>query len=349
MSNTLVFDYAVSIDEAQTATKVDYSFLNRCLVMVKGNFTKAAPTPPEGEKTAKAKATKNSTKETEAVAFTDPSLYKVVPIYDSTIISDYTDNTEVPFFMVGGMEAIYLLMLAAEVDPADENAIAFDPTDYFTLCFSTDMTIEEAQAINFADFDGVKVYATSDKVLAEELNKTETAFLEGADLYQGAYEQFGKFLSRTYFRNCQYNVLSGDNATSVIWTVGEADDLFNKRISFFLNGNDGPTLGFFGNGGSAITKRYIDRLIHLEVQEAITNYIQTNEPNNTAVQRVNIEEAAAAVITKYEGYPYFYLDPDANNFINIMKSNELYYVNGAAELKDAEPIWRAQIEVKEAS
>ncbi|MGD1335040.1 hypothetical protein ACP6H1_21735 [Vibrio harveyi] len=343
MSNTLVFDYAVSIDEAQTATRVDYSFLNRCLVMVKGKFSAE---PPEEESKS---ASKKSAKASEEKAITDPSLYKVVPIYDSTLIANYTDNTEVPFLMKGGLESINLLILAAEVDPTDEDAIGFDPTDYFTLCFSADMTIEEAQAINFADFDGPKVYATADKALAEELNQTETAFLENSDSYQGAYEEIGHFLSRTYFRNCQYHVLSGDNETSTIWTVGEAGDLFNKRISFFLNGSDGPTLGFFGNGGHAITKRYVDRLIHLEVQEAITAYIQTNEPNNTAVQRVNIEEAAAAVITKYEGYPYFYLDPDADNYINIMKSNELYYVNGAAKLKDAEPIWRAQIEVTEAS
>ncbi|NMS07821.1 hypothetical protein HKA85_02225, partial [Vibrio parahaemolyticus] len=116
----------------------------------------------------------------------------------------------------------------------------------------------------------------------------DTVFLDDASSYTGCYEEFGRLLSQAYWRNCQYYVLDSSNPASVVFTVGKADDLFNKRISFFLNGSDGPTLGFFGNGGSAITKAYIDRQAQLKTQEAITSYIQTNEPNNTAVQRVNI-------------------------------------------------------------
>ncbi|TON05657.1 hypothetical protein CGH64_25485, partial [Vibrio parahaemolyticus] len=132
----------------------------------------------------------------------------------------------------------------------------------------------------------------SDEALAEQIAMKDTAFLDDAGSYTGCYEAFGRLLSQAYWRNCQYYVLDSSNPASVVYTVGKADDLFNKRISFFLNGSDGPTLGFFGNGNAAITKAYIDRQAQLKTQEAITSYIQTNEPNNTAVQRVNIEEAA---------------------------------------------------------
>ncbi len=380
MSNTLVFDYAVSISEAQTATLVDYGFLKRALVLVSGKYTAPAGEEPPVAKTAKktkaaeeadkpgkfslerldtikvpvkqkettaktksAKSAKPATRE-----FVDPTQFKVVPIYDPATISKYTDNTEVPFFMAGGLVKVYLLILASEVDPADEDVIDFDPTDYFTLCFSEDVILEDAQNIDFVGFDGVKAYATSDKSKADVLASEQTAFLDANNSYAGCYEQFGRFLSLPYWRNCQYYVLSDANPTTTIKTVGEADDLFDKRISFFLNGSDGPTLGFFGNANAAITKKYVDRLIRLETQQAITAYIQRNNPNNTAVQRVNIEEAASEVITKYEGFPYFYLDPEANNYITIVKSGELYIVGGKAELKDAEPIWRAEIEVTEA-
>ncbi len=363
MSNTLVFDYAVSISEAQSATAVDYSFLNRALVLVAGNYTAAV-----GEEAKSTKATntikrsklktvkkdvqvkdaKTDKASIETREFIEPSQFKVVPIYDTTSIATYTDNTEVSFFMTGGLEKIYLLIQASEVDPASADAIDFDPTDYFTLCFSSDVDIADAKNIDFADFEGVKAYATSDKAQAEELAMQDTVFLDEKGSYAGCYEAFGRLLSQAYWRNCQYYVLDSSNPATTIKTVGEADDLFSKRISFFLNGSDGPTLGFFGNGNTAITKVYIDRLTKLQTQEAITSYIQTNTPNNTAIQRVNIEEAASEVIETYEAYPYFYLDSDANNYINIVKSDETYVVAGAAAVKDAEPIWRAKIEVTEA-
>lgn len=349
MSNTLVFDYAVSISEAQTASEIDYGFLNRALVLVAGNYTAVA----EGESASMAKASKITAKKLKVVKsetkeFIDPSQFKVVPIYDVTSIADYTDNLEVSFFMTGGLEKIYLLIQASEVDPADENAIDFDPTDYFTLCFSSDIEVADAQNIDFADFSGIKAYATADKETAESLAQTDTVFLDDSSSYAGCYEAFGCLLSQVYWRNCQYYVADSSNPTSTIKTVGEGGELFDKRISFFLGGTDGPTLGFFGNSGKAITSAYVGRLTRLETQEAITSYIQVNQPNNTAVQRINIEEAAADVLTKYESYPYFYLDSDVNNYINILKSDDTYYVDGEAAVKNAEPIWRAKIEVKEA-
>ncbi|TVO35083.1 Ig-like domain-containing protein [Vibrio algivorus] len=447
MSNTLVFDYAVSIKEAQSASKVDYSFLSNCLVLVKGNYTPPPPdltgftvdidptsqvigstaqasisTPvPDGAvlptsgswsvddetiatidsdgvltavaagtaqvtytdddtsiaesssltvtATKSKKLSQNSaevpksellevknTKSQQAkskevldeITFTDPSDYKVIPIYEETSFENYTDNSEVPFFMVGGLNTVYLLIKSDEVDPADETAIKFDPTNYFTLCHSKDIDLEDAEAINFADFKGVTVYATSDSTKAEELSQTDVVFYDSNDSYAGAYEQFGYFLTQVYWRNNQYYVLDGDNPASTISELGEAGSLFDKRVSFYLDGTDGPTLGFFGCAGEAITKTYLNKLIQLETQEAITSYIQVNEPNDTAVQRINIEEAAMAVIEKYQGYPYFYLDADKNNYISILKSDEMYFVDGEAEIKIADPIWRAQIQVKEA-
>lgn len=281
--------------------------------------------------------------------FTDPSKYKVVPIYEPTSFADYTDNTDVPFFMVGGLNTVYLLIKAEEINPANsDDVIDFDPTNYFTLCHSSDTPLEIAKYIKFADFKGVTVYATNDLTKAEELSKTDAVFYDAGGSYAGAYEQFGYFLTQVYWRNNQYYVLDGDNPASTITALGEADSLFEKRISFYLNGSGGPTLGFFGCAGEAITKTYLNKLIQLETQEAITSYIQVNEPNDTAVQRINIEEAAMAVIEKYEGYPYFYLDADKNNYIHILKSDDMYFVDGEAEIKIADPIWRAQIQVKEA-
>ncbi|WP_031821647.1 hypothetical protein, partial [Vibrio parahaemolyticus] len=111
MSNTLVFDYAVSISEAQSATEADYSFLYKCLVMVTGSYT---PPAEEGEE-APVKTSKKSAKATRDII--DPALYKVVPIYDPTLIANYTENTEVQYLMTGGLEKFYLLILADEVDP----------------------------------------------------------------------------------------------------------------------------------------------------------------------------------------------------------------------------------------
>ncbi len=347
MSNTLVFDYAVNIEEAQTASKVDYSFLNKCLVLVNGKFE-------ADTKSVKKRVLKKVKKEVQisgkAVTreFTDPTQFKVVPVYDTSVFATYTDNPHVSFFMAGGLNTVYLLMLASEVDPEDDTAIDFDPTDYFTFCFSEDYALDDAINIDFENFAGIKAYSTSDKTKAEELNQTDTAFYDANGSYSGCYEQFGRYLSQVYWRNNQYYVLDSSNPASTVSTVGEADELFNKRISFYLNGSDGPTLGFFGNAGNAITKAYLNRLIRLETQEAITSYIQTNEPNDTAVQRVNIEEAAMAVISKYEQYPYFYLDSEKNNYINIVKSSDMYYVDGEAEIKVAVPIWRSKIAVREA-
>lgn len=340
MSNTLVFDYAVSISEAQTASKIDYSFLSQCLVLVKGSYI--APVIQDA-----------TIKKSEDIQFvktdvTDPTTYKVVPISEQSCFAHYTDNVDVQFLMAGGLHTVYLLMKAEEIDPDDLMVIDFDPTSYFTLCHSSDYELVDAQNILFSDFQGVTVYATSDIEKAEELSQTYAVFYDENNAYTGAYEQLGYFLTQLYWRNNQYYVLDRSNPVSTVNTLGEADALFEKRISFYLNGSDGPTLGFFGCAGGAITTTYLHKLIQLETQQAITSYIQVNEPNDTAVQRINIEETAMSVIEKYEQYPYFYLDADKDNYIHILKSDDMYFVAGEAIVKVAEPIWRAQILVREA-
>lgn len=345
MSNTVVFDYAVSINEAQSVTKVDYRFLNNCLVLVKGNYDKSINTVSK-------KVTSQSNKVTKQVdnlnaIYSDPKKYRVIPVYEPMSLGRYTDNTEVSFFMSGGLNTIYLLINADEVDPDDGAVIDFDPTNYFTLCHSKDIDLVEGEAIRFVDFNGVTVYATNDLAKAEELSQSNAVFYDAGGSYAGAYEQFGYFLTQVYWRNNQYHVLSSDNPASAVSTLGEAESLFDKRISFYLDGSDGATLGFFGCAGDSITKTYLNRLIQLETQEAITSYIQNNEPNDTTVQRINIEEAAMGVIEKYEQYPYFYLNADKDNYINILKSDDMYFVDGEAAIKIAEPIWRAHISVRE--
>ncbi|MDF4815680.1 hypothetical protein P3546_23840, partial [Vibrio parahaemolyticus] len=171
MSNTLVFDYAVSISEAQSATEADYSFLYKCLVMVTGSYT---PPAEEGEE-APVKTSKKSAKATRDII--DPALYKVVPIYDPTLIANYTENTEVQYLMTGGLEKFYLLILADEVDPESTDAIDFDPTDYFTLCFSKEIDIATAQTIVVTAFDGVRAYASRDEALAEQIAMKDTVLL----------------------------------------------------------------------------------------------------------------------------------------------------------------------------
>lgn len=353
MANVLL-DYFFQFEERQGTPPPDYSFLHRVAIAVKTN--KASP----------------------------PEKPYLVDVYDAETVKEHTSNVSVLRLFAGGLSSITLLVtdtlanadsllddtgfytFGISTDFTEEESSKFTPTNFSGVVYSVSTQKSKAVKIVGENADkrksvkskyiqesnrAVKSRNADDlkslKATAEELAKLHRrcVFLNAANNDSGAHYAFGKLLSSVYWGDQQY-IPALDSAWAATSKLGEANDLFNKRVSFYLSdARYGTRLAFFAAGGEAITEAYIDRYIQLDMQGSGLNYISANFPRKTVTSRIKIEDRLQDVIDKYKQDPYNYLDPAARNEIKLFDSNEMYYLTGMLNIQVAEPIWRIKVQV----
>ncbi|UKA23385.1 hypothetical protein IHC92_20755 [Photobacterium damselae subsp. damselae] len=351
MANVLL-NYFFQFSERKGTPPPDYSFLHRVAVAVKSN--KGSLEAPY-----------------------------LVDIYDEETAKAHTDNTGVLQLIAGGLSSIRLLVtdslanadkllddtefytFGISTDFEEAQSSAFVPSNFGGVVYSVstrksnalklvsdnakkrEELKEQYKKLSFAalsrnDNDINNFRSTAEKLA---IMYRRCAFFDVNNDDSGAHYAFGKLLSSTYWRDQQY-ILARDPAWAATAKGGEADDLFNKRISFYLTDKTyGTRLAFFGAGGEGITEAYIDRFIQLDMQGTGLNYVSANFPKKTTSSRIKIEDRLQDVIDKYKAPPFEYLDPEKTNKISLFDSGEMYYLTGLLNIQVAEPIWRIKVEV----
>lgn len=271
-----------------------------------------------------------------------------VTIYKFDDAIQYTDNQDIKAFFDAGLSALTLIMdrktAADGLGPVNFN-------DLYTICYSADYTLDESLAMKpITGFDGVYSFVCSEKDKAKEIGKEKkvNCFYDAGGLWYASYYSFAKLLSGVYWRDKQYVQISDGSKVTPVTELGEADDLMKSGVSFYLYDDEyGTRLGFFGAGGEAVSEPYIDEEVKVILQGASLDYIALNEPRYTVGERIRLNERLQDVIHMYEGKPYLYLDPAADNTVTLTRSNEAYVVNGEMTIKVTEPIWRIRMAVKQ--
>ncbi len=363
MSN-LLLDYAFSFEEVEGTLQPDYSFLSNVAVAVKSNNVSTPPKPlPYLVEVYSPELVKEHTDNETVNQLFSGGLGAFYLLVCETLDSadPLLDDTEFYTFGIS--------------DDFDEDAASvFIPSKYAGVVYSTSSTRSDAKTVvagNITKRRDLKsqflkshdlLKKTKDKSQRTELLKgARTAavdlaklphrccFLDLAYNTSGAHFAFGKLLSAAYWSDQQYIQANADDwwATS---QLGEADSLFKDRISFYLSDKQyGTRLAFFAAGGESISAPYINRLVELSIQGAGLNYISINHPRNTVSTRINLESRLQDEVDKYMVAPYYYLDPDGDNDVQLYDSEERYFLNGALAIKTAEPIWRVNFQVKQES
>lgn len=266
-------------------------------------------------------------------------------ITDITQATALTDATDLEALFSGGLNQFYLI--TCEDLDAVETAGILDATSHYTALISNTFD-QSAISAWTPTYSGVVSAAFDDNASATAYTAQDKycAFLDdsGSPRSYGMYYAFAKLLSGTFWRDQQYVEVVSSNVYAVD-SLGDANNLFNSRVSFYLDDEEfGKRLGFFAAGGDGITAPYIDEEIKRILQSSGTNYLALNQPKNITASRIRLQRRLNGEIGTYIEPPYQYLDDTVENSITVTESNERFVVNGSLSTKVAEPIWRLRVE-----
>lgn len=382
MANVLL-DYFFKFTENKGTPPPDYSFLHRVAIAVKPNsLIYDIDTTIDGA--TDEHLTADVSTSIESPSPKSEQIPYFVDVYDEDTLLEHTNNRGVLQAFKGGLSAVRLLVtdtlsnadkilddsdfftFGISNDFTEEESSGFAPSVFNGVVYSVASNKTNALKISEVNISertaAIKKYRnasnkaaqsrSSDDIKTLHLAAEELAvlhrrciFLDTAYNDEGAHYAFGRLLSSPFWRDQQYT-LAPNSSWAAATKLGHANDLFDKKISFYLfDAKYGTRLAFFGAGGESITEPYIDRYIQLDMQGAGLNYISANFPRKTASARIKIEDKLQDVIDKYSQKPYEYLDTASENEIKLFDSTEMYYLAGLLNIRVAEPIWRIKVEV----
>lgn len=189
-------------------------------------------------------------------------------------------------------------------------------------------------------FTGVTgVSETDDTFLAlQAAMENRSAFhTTSANDGENMFYAFGKLLSNALaFRNQQYITMP---LADDVDTLGEADALFDDKISFVLSDDEfSNRLALFAAGHKAIVAPYVIKNLQLDQQSAALSYVSGNQPGYTLTEAALLEDELQKVIDAYisrgdivAGTVEVKLEQDnfvASAFINIAEPKALWRVFG---------------------
>ncbi len=261
----ILLDYLFPISAITPTAQASTAFLKQVLIVVK---------PKSGV-----------TSGTAALATTMPG------------VAALTDNTEAQQLFNAGMSRVYVL---AKSD-LDLDTILDAASDYFTILISSDFNDADITAADFGTFKGViGVSGTDDTFLATQAAiENRVAFHTTAgNKAKNMFYAFGSLLSNSLsWNNQQYITMP---YADDIDTLGEANNLFDSKISFVISDSEyGNRLGLFTAGGKAITAPYILKNLRIDMQSKALQYISANQPSYTRTQAALLEDELDKVLKLY--------------------------------------------------
>ena len=200
----------------------------------------------------------------------------------SSEIAAITDNADAVELLNGGLSSIYVL---ASADLNIDTILDATTFEFYTILVSSDFNTTELGLRDFGTFEGVVGYAFTDAVAAKAFGATskQCAFLTDAtNKAKNMCFAFGAFLSSSGWNNQQYIEMPYNDG---ITDLGDAEDLFDDRISFVLTSPQYTNrLAFFVAGGKAIIAPYLKEEIRVSQQGFALIYINANKPQYTLTQ-----------------------------------------------------------------
>ena len=158
---------------------------------------------------------------------------------------------------------------------------------------------------------------------------------------------FGKLLSNpTNWTNQQYITMP---FAADVNTLGDANDLFDRKISFVLSDDEfGKRLGLFAAGGKAITAPYITRNLEIDLQSTALSYISGNQPAYSLKQAALLEDELQKVITGKPGNPgYIGRQWIEAGTVEIRLEQENFVASGYINISEPNAMWRIFGEIRQ--
>lgn len=267
-------------------------------------------------------------------------------------ISQYTNLLTPSRILDAGSVSFYLIVVKelANIEKV------YHTGKYYTMLFSEDFTDQEV--VQYKSTTGFGFYKGLFAKTFGRDKKKENSWLDtaramsdficyGTNLnsdnltynYDNLYYALGSLLSLDTLDNRQYIELP---VTDNIVELGDAEDLFNKRISLSTSDIDyGHRLSGFFVGSQPIIAPYVDKLLQLDLQAAGVTATNLYKPNMTASAVAKVRDYLyQKVITKY-------INPDIipNITLSLDVNEEGWVAKGKIALSEIKTLWRYSIEI----
>lgn len=267
-------------------------------------------------------------------------------------ISQYTNLLTPVRILDAGSVSFYLIV----VEELAHIENVYHTGKYYTMLFSEDFTDQEV--VQYKSTTGFGFYkGLFAKTFGRDVDK-QNAWLDAARVmsdficygtnlnsdnttynYDNLYYALGSLLSLDTLDNRQYIELP---VTDNVVELGDAEDLFNKRISLSISDVDyGNRLSGFFVGSQPIIVPYLDKLLQLDLQAAGITATNLYKPNMTpsAVAKVR-DYLYQKVIMKY-------INPDIipNITLSLEVNDEGWVARGKIALSEIKTLWRYSIEI----
>jgi len=256
-------------------------------------------------------------------------------------VAALTDNTEAQQLFDAGMSRVYV-MPSDDLDLAD--ALADYGSDFFTVLISSDFVDADVTAMTLGAFKGVVgVSSDSDVFLAvQSVIENRAAFhTTTGNKAKNMFYAFGKLLSNSLnWTNQQYITMPFADDVA---TLGDANTLFDDKISFVLNDSEfGKRLGLFAAGSKAIVQPYITRNLEIDIQSKALSYISGNQPNYTKKQAALLEDELQKVIESYIQKEWI-----EAGVVEVKLEQENFVASGYINISEPKALWRIFGEIRQ--
>jgi hypothetical protein len=259
----------------------------------------------------------------------------------SAEISALTDNTEVVQLLTAGMSKVYVLPMASlDID----EAIAGTESDYFSLLISSDFSQGEIDSADFGLFKGVIACADTDDTWLATWSATANRcgfHTNSTNKSANMFYAFGSLLSNSLnWLNQQYITMPLADDVS---TVGDAESLFDDKISFIINDTEyGKRLALFACGGQAIVAPYIKRNLELDMQSAALSFVSGNQPGYTKKNAALLEDELKKVIDLYISREWI-----ESGTVAVSIESDNFTASGDINISEPKALWRIVGEIRQ--
>lgn len=193
--------------------------------------------------------------------------------------------------------------------------------------------------LSVGTFDGVVGFSSANAAVCQSFGVESQRCAFFCDASNGADNMcfaFGSLLSNlTSWTNQQYIPMPFNDGVD---TLGEANSLFDDRVSFVLNDTEfGNRLALFVAGGKAIVAPYIGKNLRLDLQSRSLSWIAANQPQYTLTEAALLEARLQEDIIEQR---YIQTKWIAAGVVEVKLLQDNFVASGYIDISEPTALWR---------
>lgn len=222
-------------------------------------------------------------------------------------------------------------------------AIASGQESTAVTAFAASSLAGGVDPLDVTGFDGVVGAAFTSKTVAQTFATASkrAGFYSAANGAKNMMYAFGKLLSGASWNNQQYISMP---VTDGVTALGDADELFDNRVSFALDDDEfGKRLGMFSAGGKAIAAPYILKELRINLASCALSWIASNQPSYTKRNAALLEEALDDTVMR----PAIEAGDIESATVSILADQGNFVASGSISVPTPRALWRVETEMQE--